>query len=150
MAKYDYEKLETPEDLEQVVREMHEYARSTEFDYAAARDEAMADPKTEQVQARLGDEEGTMLRQRSKTQLKALEPFTRMLLIGHETLQTSYMEFQTDGQWIGQIQIVNNYGLPLDEGAINLAEALLGDGRVHIVEGTPAHVIVAFRPIDRT
>lgn len=150
MAKFDYEKIDTPEDLEQVVREMHEYARSTEFDYIAARDEAMGDPNVnaEGVHVKVGEEDTSMIRARGK-QLGAMAPFTRMLMLGHETLQCSYMEFRANGQWVGQIQIVNNYGLPLDEGAISVAEALLGDGRVHVVEGTPAHVCVAFRPIER-
>lgn len=155
IAHQSYEPIQSDDELARLVEGMKQYARSTEFDYDRAKEEALtrSDMTTEEVGVNLCGEEGFMLRTRSSKSLNSLMPFTRFVALGYETLQICYTEFQTppgSDNWMFQLQIINNCKVKLGEGAISIAKAFVDKERnITIVKGTPPHVLVLFQEIQR-
>lgn len=154
-AKAEYLEIQSDEQLAQIVKEMREYARQTEFDYERAKREVLGQEGnrvTQEVAVDLEGQEGVMLRSRSSTQIGYVAPWTRFIRIGHETLQLTYYEFQVPGQgWIAQTQLCNNYKFPLAEGAEAVAQLFVDeDGPDYLVpDGLPPHVLVIFQAVKR-
>lgn len=154
-TKTDYVEIQSEEQLAQIVNEMREYARRTEFDYERAKREALAQEGnrvTQEVDVDLQGQEGVMLRSRSSTELGYVTPWTRFVRMGYETLQLTYYEFQVPGQgWIAQTQLCNNYKLPLAEGAEFVAQLFVDEDGPDcmIPDGLPPHVVVIFQAVER-
>jgi len=150
MSKIFYEPIGSSDELARLVDGMKKYARSTEFDYEAAKKEALQG-KSESVTLSVEGEEAEVIRTRGQELLPSMAPYTKLIEWAGETLQVAYMEFRTeDDQWFCQLQIINGYKIPLAEGAMDVADRFLDSEKgCAIPDNTPSHVFVAFQEVQR-
>jgi hypothetical protein len=151
MSEIFYEPIESSDELARLVDGMKRYARSTEFDYEVAKQEALQRQNSESVTLSVQGEEAEVIRARGKELLPSMVPYTKLIELVGETLQVTYMEFPAeDDQWFCQLQIINGYKIPLAEGAMEVADRFLDNEKgAAIPDNTPPHVFVAFQEVQR-